>query len=60
MTSSASSNGATPSRSGPTASVVRSVAELDAGSTLVTRFADGRARSTVEATEHRSTSEGQR
>ena len=39
--------------------VVRSVAELDAGSELITRFADGRAHSTVEATERRSTNEGQ-
>jgi exodeoxyribonuclease VII large subunit len=39
--------------------VLRSVAELGAGSRLITRFADGRARSTVETTESRSTTEGQ-
>ena len=44
---------------GPDGAVVRSVAELRAGSTLFTRFADGRASSTVDATEHRSTTEGQ-
>jgi len=44
---------------GPDGAVVRSVAELHAGSTLVTRFADGRASSTVNATELRPTTEGQ-
>ena len=39
--------------------VVRSISELDPGSGLVTRFADGRAHSTVESIEHRSTSEDQ-
>jgi exodeoxyribonuclease VII large subunit len=38
--------------------VLRSIAELDRGATLITRFADGRAHSTVEATEHLSTTEG--
>jgi exodeoxyribonuclease VII large subunit len=44
---------------GPDGGVVRSVSELEAGSTLTTRFADGRASSTVDATESRSTTEGQ-
>ncbi|HVA04003.1 MAG TPA: exodeoxyribonuclease VII large subunit [Acidimicrobiales bacterium] len=44
---------------GPDGSVVRSVSELTAGSRLVTRFADGRASSTVDGTESRSTTEGQ-
>jgi exonuclease VII large subunit len=39
--------------------VVRSIAELDTGSGLITRFADGRALSTVEGIEHRSMSEDQ-
>jgi len=38
----------------PDGQVVRSVADVDAGATLVTRFADGRARSTVETVELRS------
>jgi exodeoxyribonuclease VII large subunit len=42
----------------PDGTVVRSVGELEAGSPLITRFADGRASSTVEATESRSTTEG--
>ena len=45
---------------GPDGAVVRSVSELAAGSKLVTRFADGRASSTVDDTESRSTTEGQR
>ena len=44
---------------GPDGAVVRSVAEVHSGSTLFTRFADGRARSTVDSTELRSTTEGQ-
>jgi exodeoxyribonuclease VII large subunit len=44
---------------GPDGHVVRSVSELEAGSSLITRFADGRARSTVDATESRPTTEGQ-
>ena len=43
----------------PDGRLVRSVAELDAGSTLITRFADGRASSIVDGTESRSTTEGQ-
>ena len=39
--------------------VVRSVAELQPGSRLTTRFADGRALSTVDTTDERSTTEGQ-
>ncbi len=42
----------------PDGSVVRSVSELAAGSRLVTRFADGKASSTVDGTESRSTTEG--
>jgi exodeoxyribonuclease VII large subunit len=42
----------------PDGKVVRSVAELDSGSTLITRFSDGRARSIVEGTEQRLTNEG--
>jgi exodeoxyribonuclease VII large subunit len=45
---------------GPDGRIVRSVSELDAGSELTTRFADGRATSTVSGTETRSTTEGQR
>lgn len=44
----------------PDGQVVRSASELDPGSTLITRFADGRASSTVDGTEIRSTTEGQR
>jgi exodeoxyribonuclease VII large subunit len=44
---------------GPDGTVLRSVADLRAGSKIFTRFADGRASSTVETTEHRSTTEGQ-
>ncbi len=44
---------------GPDGTVVRSVSELEAGSRLTTRFADGRVRSTVDATEYRSATEGQ-
>ena len=40
--------------------VVRSAAEIGSGSTLITRFADGRASSTVDETESRSATEGQR
>ena len=42
----------------PDGHLVRSVADLDPGAMLVTRFADGRARSTVQTTELRSTTEG--
>lgn len=43
---------------GADGAVLRSVSDLRTGATLLTRFADGRASSTVEATEPRSTSEG--
>ncbi len=42
----------------PDGHLVRSVADLDPGAMLVTRFADGRARSTVQTTELRSNTEG--
>ncbi|HEY5025559.1 MAG TPA: exodeoxyribonuclease VII large subunit [Acidimicrobiales bacterium] len=42
----------------PDGGVVRSIGELELGSTLITRFADGRARSTVDQTESRSENEG--
>jgi len=44
---------------GPDGAVLRSVADLRAGSKIFTRFADGGASSTVDATDHRSTTEGQ-
>jgi exonuclease VII large subunit len=44
---------------GPDGHVVRSIAELDSGSGLITRFTDGRAYSTVESIEQRSTNEGE-
>jgi exodeoxyribonuclease VII large subunit len=44
---------------GPDGHVVRSIAELDSGSRLITRFADGRAYSTVESIEQQSTNEGE-
>jgi exodeoxyribonuclease VII large subunit len=44
----------------PDGNLVRSVADLDSGSPLITRFADGRASSIVDGTEPRSTTEGQR
>jgi exonuclease VII large subunit len=44
----------------PDGQLVRSIGELGQGSGLITRFADGRAHSTVESIEqHRSTSEDQ-
>ncbi len=43
----------------PDGTVVRSAHDIETGSTLVTRFADGRVRSTVEATESHPTTEGQ-
>ena len=42
---------------GPDGAVVRTVSELATGSRLVTRFADGRASSTVDGTVSRSTTE---
>ncbi len=44
----------------PDGNLVRSVTDLESGSTLITRFADGRASSIVDGTESRSTTEGQR
>jgi exonuclease VII large subunit len=42
---------------GPDGAVLRSVSELAEGSRLITRFADGRASSTVDGTVSRSTTE---
>jgi len=44
----------------PDGRVVRSASELGPGSTLITRFSDGRASSTVDETELRPTNKGQR
>jgi exodeoxyribonuclease VII large subunit len=44
----------------PDGAVVRSVAEIDSGSTLITRFADGRVSSTVDGAESGSPAGGKR
>ena len=59
-TSSASSNGATPSPWGPTVASSARCPSSTRAPNSTTRFADGRATSTVSGTETRSTTEGQR
>ena len=44
----------------PDGRVVRSASELEPGSSLITRFSDGRANSTVDETDLRPTNEGKR